>query len=196
MNFHDALAILGATPESSAKSIRTTYFDLMRQHHPDVATLDIASGGPSLDPAILTEAYAVVLAEFSKNNLELGSKTASRSKPMSRISDAVAPVAASHDGDTILIEAPADEAYQRLLDAAAGLGGIGHVDRSNEILEVIVRFDGGPSCSLLMTLHGRVDGTGVFCELESIEALATPPLTPVLDALVNLLNSPTKASAT
>lgn len=115
----------------------------MRQHHPDVAALDLASDGPSLDPAILTEAYAVVLVEFSRNNLEIGSRTASRSKPTSRISDAVAPVAASHDGDTILIEAPADEAYQRLLDAAAGLGGIGHVDRSNELLEVIVRFEGG-----------------------------------------------------
>jgi hypothetical protein len=46
-----------------------------------------------------------------------------------------------------------------------------------------------------MTLQGRAYGTDVFCELESIEALPTPPLAPVLDELVTLLNTSPQPSA-
>jgi hypothetical protein len=195
LNLRDALALLGVTPESSPKTVRTNYHDLMRRHHPDVADLNSVSDSPVLDPAILTEAYALVVAEFSKTD---GAKTSGndlRQDSGPQISHSFPTVVANHDGDTIWIEAPPDEAYQRLLDAAAYLGGIGHVDRTNELLEVIVRFEGGPSCSLLMTLQGRIYGTEIFCEIESIEALPAPPLAPVLDELVNLLNASHQASA-
>jgi hypothetical protein len=56
---------------------------------------------------------------------------------------------------------------------------------------VIVRFEGGPSCSVLMTLQGRAHGTDVFCEMESIESEPTPPIDPVLESLVERLTSTT-----
>ena len=195
MNVHKALKLLGATPESSPKLVRANYHELMRRHHPDVANLDLGSNGSTLDPAILTEAYAVVVAQFSVATSEPSSRGDLRQDSGPQSHQPFPPVAASRGGGTIFIEAPADEAYQRLLDAAACLGGIGHVDRSNELLEVIVRFEGGPSCSLLMTLQGRAYGTDVFCELESIEALPTPPLATVLDELVTLLNTSPQPSA-
>ena len=55
------------------------------------------------------------------------------------------------------------------------------------ILELIVRFEGGPSCSVLITLQGRAFGTDAFCTMDSIEAAPTPPLRPVVEALVEEL---------
>jgi len=167
----------------------------MRRHHPDVAVHNSGSGSDDLDPAILTEAYAVFVAEFSNVEAQEVSAGGVRRDSNSQIKHPIPTVEAHHDGDTIWIEAPPDEAYQRLLDAAACLGGIGHVDRTNELLEVIVRFEGGPSCSVLMTLQGRAYGTEVFCEMESIEADPAPPLAPVLEELVTFLKSPPQASA-
>ena len=86
--------------------------------------------------------------------------------------------------------APASEAFALLLDAAAGIGGIGYVDRRLGILEVIVRFEGGPSCSVLITLQGRAFGTDAFCTMESIEAAPTPPIRPVIEALLEALTQP------
>jgi hypothetical protein len=63
------------------------------------------------------------------------------------------------------------------------------VDRNLGILEVIVRFEGGPSCSVLMTLQGRAFGTDVFISMESIEADPTPALAPVLVALLEELEN-------
>ena len=57
------------------------------------------------------------------------------------------------------------------------------------IIETIVRFEGGPSCSVLTTLQGRAHGTEVFCTMESIEAGATPPIRPVVEALVDAIRS-------
>ncbi len=195
MNLLEAITLLGATPESSPELVRSKYHELMRQHHPDVAALNSGSKSAALDPATLTEAYAVFVAEFSKADAKTSSNVGLRQDSESQTSHSFPAVAANHDGDTIWIEAPPDEAYQCLLDAAACLGGIGHVDRTNELLEVIVRFEDGPSCSVLMTLQGRAYGTDVFCEMESIEADPAPPLAPVLDQLVTFLNFPPKASA-
>ena len=94
---------------------------------------------------------------------------------------------ADADGDTIAIGAPPTEAFALLLEAAARLGGIGYVDRQLGILEVIVRFEGGPSCSVLITLQGRAFGTDAFCTMDSIEAAPTPPLRPVVEAIVEEL---------
>ena len=89
-----------------------------------------------------------------------------------------------------VIAAPPTEAYTLLLEAGARLGGIGYVDRQLGILEIIVRFEGGPSCSVLINLQGRAFGTDAFCTMESIEAAPTPPIRPVVEALVEELRRP------
>ena len=90
-------------------------------------------------------------------------------------------------GDTIGVAAPPDETWVILAEAASQVGEIAYVDRSLGILEAIVRFEGGPSCSLLITLQGRAWGTEAFCTLESIEAAPTPPIAPVIDAMLDAL---------
>ena len=53
-----------------------------------------------------------------------------------------------------------------------------------------MRFEGGPSCSVLITLQGRAFGTDAFCTMESIEAAPTPAIRPVVEALVEELRRP------
>lgn len=162
----------------------------MRANHPDVVSPTREESNSYVDPSLLTEAYAIVMAEIATTTDRRVPTTSLPETPPTSSSPRQWDLSASHDGNTIQVDAPPDETYQRLLDAAAGLGGIGHVDRNLGLLEVIVRFEGGPSCSVLMTLQGRSFGTDVFCEMESIESDPTPAIQPVLDALVELLNAP------
>src|SRR5690606_34540571 len=89
------------------------------------------------------------------------------------------------DEGTIALGAPVPEAYARLVEAAGQVGEIAYYDRRLGILEIIVRFEGGPSCSVVMTLQGRAHHTEVFCTMESIESAPTPPIATVIDALVD-----------
>ena len=85
--------------------------------------------------------------------------------------------------DAVLVDAPADEAFRWLLDAAHDIGEITYVDRSMPIAEVLCRFEGEPATSLLLTLQGRGTGTEVFATVESIEARPAPPTAAVVDLL-------------
>jgi hypothetical protein len=87
------------------------------------------------------------------------------------------------------VTAPAAETYAALFEAAGRIGEIAYFDRQLGIVETIVRFQGGPTCSVMMTLQGRADGTEIFCTMESIEATPAPNIRPVLDALVEELRN-------
>ena len=182
MDLEEARRTLGVPPGASARDLRTIFRERMRATHPDVNPGSaVPTGGPQ-DPAVLTRAHVVLqeaIAKAPDGRLPDADRIAS--KPRHTMTD---PVEALRDSDTVWVGAPPDETYQRLLEAVSTLGGIGHVDRGLGLLEVIVRFEGGPSCSVLLTLQGRSHGTEIFCEMESIEAAPTPPIDPVLDAIV------------
>ncbi len=91
------------------------------------------------------------------------------------------------DGDTVHLPAPPDEAFARLVEAGHQIGDVTYVDRSCAILEVLVRVEGEGVCSLVITLQGRAHGTEAFCTLEAIEHVASPPVRPVVEALVGAL---------
>jgi len=190
MDLVEACNLLGIAEGCSEKQVQIAFHELMRVHHPDVASVSADRRAANIDPAHLTEAYSVVVASIRTSPDGQVSIAAEALTETDLVSSSRSSIASDHDGDTIWIEAPPDEAYQRLLEAAAALGGSGHVDRTLGLLEVIVRFEGGPSCSVLMTLQGRSHGTDVFCEMESIEAEQTPSIQPVLDALVEQLQTP------
>jgi len=180
----EALSVLGLKRSADEHQVRSAFHRLMRSHHPDVMAPDPARSA-EIDPALITEAYAVVSAALKDPAFPMTATpvSASNTSPPSTPPGSTA-VACGHDGDTIWIEAPPDEAYQLLYEATGHLGGVGHVDRNLGLLEIIVRFEGGPSCSVLFTLQGRAHGTDVFCEMESIEAAPTPSIAPVLDAIL------------
>ena len=88
------------------------------------------------------------------------------------------------DEDTLAVGAPPAETYALLHEAASRIGDISYLDAQLGILEMIVRFEGGPSCSVMLTLQGRALHTEVFVTMESIESTPAPPIGPVVEALV------------
>jgi hypothetical protein len=183
----EALAVLELAPGATMAQIRASYRRLVRRHHPDVA-----GAGATARAARLTEAYARLRA--GPENAVAGTARPPAPSPPppppspTAFEQAVEAERAS--GDTLVVRAPPDETYALVFEAAGRVGHIAYFDRHLGIIESIVRFEGGPSCSLLITLQGRAMGTEVFLTLESIEADPTPPLQPVVDALVEALAGP------
>jgi hypothetical protein len=197
----EALTVLGLVPGQDLDEARQRFRELLLKTHPDVVG-DRASAAEATDGTIaLTTAFNVVKdavalgdgrlipappdQESSEpTNADTESDTCRHRAGNASPADTIEIRA---DGDSLFITAPPPETFGILLDAGSRLGGIGYVDRNLGILEVIVRFEGGPSCSVLMTMQGRAFGTDVFISMESIEADPTPALAPVLDALLEEL---------
>ena len=191
MDTTEALTVLGINPGATSDEVRVAYLRLIRQRHPDRA---LGNPDATEQTARLTQAYAVVRAAVAANG---GTSVPAESvREQSRTSrwpfDAGAdPVDADLvDGDTIALAVPADEAFALLFEAAGHVGHVAYFDRQLGILETIVRFEGGPTCSVLITLQGRAFTTEAFCTMESIEAAPTPPIRPVVDAILEELVAP------
>ncbi len=180
----EAARILGLGVASSWDDVRQAYRDQIRTHHPDRA------GAASSDRAtVIIEAYRV-LAEFHQDG-EAFDPSAHLPPPPPPVPPRRTPVAFGEgappvqriDHDTLVLDAPADETFRWLLDAAHDVGEITYVDRSMPIMEVLCRFEDEPATSLLLTLQGRGGGTEVFCTVESIENRPAPPTSAVVDLL-------------
>ena len=186
MDLIAALDVLGVAPGASMDEARARYRREVRSTHPDVAGRDVR-GAAHDRTALLTEAWAVVQAAGSTTIPAPPPSPAPprRSSGPSEHPPRVGAVAS----DTIGVAAPPDETFVVLHDAASEVGEISYIDRNLGILEAIVRFEGGPSCSLLITLQGRAWGTEAFCTLESIEADPTPSIAPVMEALLEALGA-------
>lgn len=183
----EARALLGLDATASIDAAVERHRRLQRVHHPDLR------GGSDREStersARLNEALSVLRREAA-STAPSPPRTATRATTDAPRAAARPAHIVDHEeldvtrrGDSLFLTAPPDETFVRLLDVGAGLGGIGHVDRRLGLLEVLVRFEGGPTCSVLLTLQGHAFGTEVCCEMESIEAAPTPPIDPVLVAL-------------
>jgi hypothetical protein len=191
----EALAVLGLSEETDLARARAAYHDRVRAWHPDVAPGD---EGAHARTARLTEAYEIVVAHLHDRPAAGPAAAPPPGPPRPEatpapptgdrgVSDAL--LADVHDEGSIAVAAPADETFAALWEAAGRVGHIAYYDRHLAILEIIVRFEGGPSCSVVMTLQGRTQYTEVLCTMESIESAPTPAIGPVLDALVAELRS-------
>jgi hypothetical protein len=210
-----ALDRLGLHQGASFDAVRAAYRRELRRHHPDIAGADAAAHART---ARLIEAYQVLVAFVDHFATTTITVPADRGDDRADEREAEEPAAtpgapspsATHvrpgavgaagepydlidaqalDEDTIAVAAPAPETYAALYEAASRIGEIAYDDRQLGILETIVRFEGGPSCSVVMTLQGRAHHTEVFCTMESIEAAPTPPIRSVIDALVEQLEN-------
>lgn len=193
MDLAEALEVLGLAPGTPMAEVRSAYRSRVRAAHPDLAP-DGDRAAATTRTARITDAFATVRRAVLAAG---GDRVPPLPDPASPVEPAPAPppwtldsMEAEGEGDTIAIAAPAGEAYAALLEAGSRIGGIGYVDRRLGILELIVRFEGGPSCSVLITLQGRAFGTDAFVTMESIEADPTPPVRPVVEALVEELRRP------
>jgi hypothetical protein len=190
-----ALGVLGLEPGDTADTARRRYRELLRRTHPDVSS---DPTGSATDATVeLTRAHRVIASMIDHHGLGViphppapiavaaEGETCRHRGPVGPIEH----IEIRADGDTISLTVPPPEAFAILLEAGARLGGIGYVDRALGLLEIIVRFEGGPSCSVLITLQGRAFGTDAFLTMESIEAAPTPDPAPVVEALLDELES-------
>lgn len=187
MNAEEAARVLGVARTAPPEEVRRAYRALIRAHHPDRP--DVTSAGRATR---IIEAYRILVAApppptepphpGSPDPDHAEGQTADPPPGPTAVATGAPPVARL-GVDALLVDAPADEAFRWLLDAAHDVGEITYVDRSMPILEVLCRFEGEPATSLLVTLQGRGAGTEVFATVESIEARPAPPTAAVVDLL-------------
>lgn len=184
MDRTEAYRVLGLRSDTPWPEVRRAYRARIRTRHPDRAG---ASG--------VTDAVRIIEA-FRTLDAARGERASDPPPPspppfaptQGRVfrwvsPEGTAPSVARIDSDTLVLDAPADETFRWLIEAANDIGEITYVDRSGPILEVLCRFEDEPATSLMITLQGRVDGTEAFCTAESIEARPAPPTTAVVDLL-------------
>jgi len=176
-----ALVVLGLGPAPTWTEVRVAYRAQIGVAHPDRA------GGDTERAALVNEAYAVLERAHRQGGLaavptsrRAPPEPAPRWEPLGEPPEVL-------QGDTVHLAAPPDEAFARLVEAGHRIGSVTYVDRSCSILEVLVRVEGEGTCSLLITTQGRSGGTDAFCTLEAIEHVASPPVRPVVEALVQAL---------
>lgn len=192
MDVAEALEVLGLEPGCDEVQVRAAYRALIRVHHPDLAA-PTDTGAATARTARLTAAVSVLDGVLAAHGGTVPAPSPPPPPPSSsrpRVAATEPTEAAVLDEGALAIGAPPPEAYALLYEAAGRVGDVAYVDAQLGILEIIVRFEGGPSCSVVMTLQGRATHTEVFCSMESIEAAPAPAIRPVLEALVAELGAP------
>lgn len=167
MTFAEACSILGVARSASAEEIRAAYRRQLIAHHPD------RSNEPDAEEraAQLALAYRQALKGETWAPTPAAPPTAPRSP--NNIGEGAAILLSDAD-HRFFVEAPFDEAFRLILEVASQFGGIGYIDRHLGICEIMVRFEPGPTCSVMFTLEPATFGTEVSCVMESIEAAPTP----------------------
>jgi hypothetical protein len=186
---HEARAVLGVLATDDWATVRVAYRKLIRELHPDRA------GAAATDRAAeLNEAYAVLARSPQASRRPIG-RDATRhpddrlTHPLRPTSHGARMTARIEEGHRLLIDAPPDEAFTRLLDAAHVVGHVSYVDRSAALFEVIVQH-GGEACSLVVSLSGHPVGTEALCTMESIQRVFQPAPEPVVLQLVAAMRTP------
>lgn len=157
--------MLGLGPTATLADARAAYRRLVRTHHPDVA----GDAGTRTTAAVIDAWHVLRGLVVEAEEPEVGV-------------DVVA------DNDTIALDVPADEAFLLLLEAAHRVGDVTHVSPGDGLLEALIAFDDGRTCSLVISLQGRANGTTeAFCTLQALDAGPNPPMGLVVDALVEEL---------
>jgi hypothetical protein len=178
MDLDEARAVLGVAAGASEADERSAFRRRLRATHPDVA-------GPRADAGVavarLTRAFGVLRAARTGG--------ASTSTPPPNTPAPPGPPA-QHRGDSLLLDAPADEAFVALLEAAHAVGDVTYVDARLGLLEAVLADDGGHACQLLITLQGRATGTEAFCTLEPLGTTPCPPTEDVVAGLLAALGPP------
>ena len=177
MDLREARRLLGVEAGASWAIVRQAYRNRVRTAHPDVS----AQANANADTSRLTEAYATVRAAHQAEPAVHAEVTRAE-EPSPDASDAQG-VALVGD-DTIVVPAPADEAFALLLEAAHGIGHVSFIDRSSGFLEAVVTVVDGPACSVVVSLQGRaVGGTEAFVTIEALGQAQAPPVGPFTAAL-------------
>lgn len=165
-----ARRLLGVDAEADADELRQAYRALMRRHHPDMASDDPAATSRA---AALTNAYALL----STPATEVPAPPPPPPGP-----DRPPATSVQADG-TILVEAPGNETFLRVLDALETIGEVTYRDRADGYLQAIVQPADAPLCTMVAAIEPRSIDTKVLVSLDSMDSEAAPELDPILHEL-------------
>jgi len=154
--------------------VRRSYRARIRAAHPDVV------GGSATVAADLNIAFATLVRERRAGG------SADEPEPTVPHQTLTSDVNLLGD-DTLVVDAPPDETFGRVLVALDLIGEVSYVDRTGPIAEAIVVLDDGTSHSLVVSFQGRGPGTEVFATLESIERVSSVAPHQVLRTLARFI---------
>lgn len=161
MDASTARAVLGIEADASDDAVRRAFRRHVRLHHPDLTgSTDTARTSRVLEAYRTLRPCEPVATTWP---------VPPRPEPGGR-ADPLEPAAGVWaKGDTIVLAEPAEAAWLALVEVADGLGSVSYVDRALGLLETIVEFVGHPTCSVMLTLRYRTDGTTeTGCAVEAL----------------------------
>jgi len=175
----EALALLGLTDPFDAGQLRLAYRAAARSLHPD---------RPGAPPDATERMVAVNLAHAllgGTHDAPAGpAPAAAPPRPVPAV-DRIG-VELGEDG-TLLVDAPAEETFERLLEAVEAIGDPTYVDTDAGLLQIIVGHDDATFSYLTFSLQGRATGTEVFTTVERLDGGPPEDPWPLLDLLADRL---------
>lgn len=172
MDVTEARGVLGVDGAASANDVRAAYRQLLRTHHPDVSP-DPHGAHRTMQ---LTAAYAALTH----------APASVPAPPSARV---------VCEEESLWVEAPNDEAFFRVLEAAHTIGDVTYVDTQAGLVEAVLTLadhhgrdvdetDADETvCSVLLSLQGRGHGTEVFVTVEALTKVASLPSSAVVQLL-------------
>lgn len=170
----EARRALGVGPEATHDQLRQAWRRLVRQSHPDVAPDGADAGGRT---ARLNTAYALLRS--------LPPRAVAPPPRPPTMGPAPPPEQVGSDSGLLVFDLAATPTFLRLLEAAHRLGDVTHLDLDGGLLEILVDEPGVGTCSVLVDVEGRPDGTTAAAV--SIEVLSDPLAIPEASFLRHVL---------
>ncbi|HEX2849385.1 MAG TPA: J domain-containing protein [Acidimicrobiales bacterium] len=188
----DARRVLGVAADATPEEVRAAYRRLVRTHHPDIAGAQHTRVTADITLAYRTLRGGAAPGEEPDDDTGVDAARATDGASPA-VDEACDGRVVRVDDDSFAIALPPDEAFLRILDLGHRLGEVTYVDPDGGLLETIVQFDDGSTCSAVFTTQGRANGsTEVFCTLARLApARATSPAPAariVVDAAVDALS--------
>lgn len=189
MRRHEALALLGLSEQFGPGDLRDAYRRAARRLHPDRPG---APADATEQMVSINLAHALLLEPSTAADPSAADLSAADPPPWSRPvpgrTAGVGGVAVElFDDGSLLVDAPAEETFERLLEAVDTLGDPTYVDVDAGLLQIIVSHADGPFCYLTFSLQGRAGGTEIFTTIERLDSVATLDPWPLLAALADNL---------
>lgn len=150
----------------------------MQRHHPDVAGDDPNATGRAAE---LTAAYRRLTTPQSAPR-----PAAPPDPPPGRDDPPHAQVRA--DG-VLIVEAPGNETFLRVLEALETIGDVTYRDRSGGYLQAIIQPADGPLCTMVVAVEPRAVDTVVSVSLDSMDGNPAPSVDAILHELATLVAS-------